>query len=151
MHFLSPAILEFVANGRVQGPEGNRDPHMAPHGVYPCVADDSWIAITCATEEQWRSLSDLMGRPELARDSRFAMLDARIVNQDALDHIIADWTSNVDANVNLNRSLSQVAFRQARPRAATICIMILNWHIAAISSKLSIRELARFQSKRRRI
>jgi crotonobetainyl-CoA:carnitine CoA-transferase CaiB-like acyl-CoA transferase len=82
MHFLSPAILEFVANGRVQGPQGNRDPHMAPHGVYPCVADDSWIAIACATEEQWRTLSDLMGRPELARDSRFATLDARIVNQD---------------------------------------------------------------------
>jgi benzylsuccinate CoA-transferase BbsF subunit len=61
MHFLSPAILEFVANGRVQGPQGNRDPHMAPHGVYPCVADDSWIAIACATEEQWRTLSDLMG------------------------------------------------------------------------------------------
>ena len=61
MHFLSPAILEFVANGRVQGPQGNRDPHMAPHGVYPCAADDSWIAIACATEEQWRTLSDLMG------------------------------------------------------------------------------------------
>jgi benzylsuccinate CoA-transferase BbsF subunit len=61
MHFLSPAILEFVANGHVQGPQGNRDPHMAPHGVYPCVADDSWIAIACATEEQWRTLSDLMG------------------------------------------------------------------------------------------
>jgi hypothetical protein len=29
-----------------------------------------------------RTLSDLMGRPELARDSRFATLDARIVNQD---------------------------------------------------------------------
>jgi crotonobetainyl-CoA:carnitine CoA-transferase CaiB-like acyl-CoA transferase len=98
MHFLSSAILDFVANARVQGPEGNRDPHMAPHGVYPCVADDSWIAIVCATEEQWRALSDLMGRPELARDLRFAALDARILNQDALDHIIADWTSNVDAN-----------------------------------------------------
>ena len=61
MHFLSPAILDFVANGRVQGPEGNRDPHMAPHGAYPCLADDSWIAIACATEEQWRTLSDLMG------------------------------------------------------------------------------------------
>jgi crotonobetainyl-CoA:carnitine CoA-transferase CaiB-like acyl-CoA transferase len=99
MHFLSPAFLDFVANGRVQGPEGNRDPLMAPHGVYPCAADDSSIAIACVTEEQWRALSELMGRPELARDPRFVAFDARILNQDALDQIIADWTSNSNANV----------------------------------------------------
>jgi crotonobetainyl-CoA:carnitine CoA-transferase CaiB-like acyl-CoA transferase len=98
MHLLSPVILDFVANGRVQGPEGNRDMHMAPHGVYPCAADDSWIAIACVTEDQWRTLTGLMGRPELARDSRFAGLDARILNQDALDRIVADWTSNFNAN-----------------------------------------------------
>jgi crotonobetainyl-CoA:carnitine CoA-transferase CaiB-like acyl-CoA transferase len=97
MHFLGPVILDFVANGRVQGPAGNRDMHMAPHSVYPCAADDSWIAIACVTENQWRTLSDLMGRPELARDSRFATLDARMLNQDALDSIVADWTSSFDA------------------------------------------------------
>jgi crotonobetainyl-CoA:carnitine CoA-transferase CaiB-like acyl-CoA transferase len=51
------------------------------------------------TEEQWRALSELMGRPELARDPRFVAFDARILNQDALDQIIADWTSNSNANV----------------------------------------------------
>lgn len=98
MHFLSPAILDFAANGRVHGPQGNRDPYMSPHGVYPCAVDDSWIAIACATEAQWRALVELMGRAELVRDSRFAAVDVRILNRDALDHIVADWTHNFNAN-----------------------------------------------------
>jgi crotonobetainyl-CoA:carnitine CoA-transferase CaiB-like acyl-CoA transferase len=98
IHFLSPAILEFVANGRVQKPEGNRDRYIAPHGVYPGAADDSWIAIACVTDEQWRALIELIGRAELTHDSRFATLDARILGQDTLDHIIADWTRNFSAS-----------------------------------------------------
>ena len=43
-------------------------------------------------------LSDLMKRPELAGDLLYATFDARILNQGALDYIIADWTSDFDAN-----------------------------------------------------
>jgi crotonobetainyl-CoA:carnitine CoA-transferase CaiB-like acyl-CoA transferase len=104
IHLLSPVILEFVANGRAQGPAGNRDLQMAPHGVYPCAGDDSWIAIACVREDHWQTLIDLMRRPELGSDSRFATLDARILNQDALDRILADWTGNFNAN-NLESKL----------------------------------------------
>jgi crotonobetainyl-CoA:carnitine CoA-transferase CaiB-like acyl-CoA transferase len=97
IHFLAPALLDFVANGRVQGPAGNRDLLMAPHGVYPCAANDSWIAIACANNDQWQRLCDLMGQPDLARDSRFSTLDARLPNQDSLDQIIANWTGALDA------------------------------------------------------
>lgn len=96
MHFLAPAILEFTANGRVQGPDGDRDRFMAPHGVYPCAGEDSWIAIACATEEHWSSLCALMERDELARDTRFASLEMRFANQETLDPIVAEWTHHFE-------------------------------------------------------
>ena len=65
MHFLSPALLDFIANDYVQTSLGNRDRHLAPHGVYPCAGEDSWIAIACTTDEQWNVLCELMGSSEM--------------------------------------------------------------------------------------
>ena len=55
LHFLGPALLDYTVNGRVQGATGNRDPHLAPHGVYPAAGTDRWVAIVVQTEEQWQS------------------------------------------------------------------------------------------------
>ena len=34
------AILDYQKNGRVMGPQGNRDPLMVPHNVYRCAGED---------------------------------------------------------------------------------------------------------------
>lgn len=93
MHFLTPAVLDYNINGHVQGPEGNSDRHMAPHGVYPSAGEDQWVAIAVRDDEQWRSLCDVMKQPELASDERFASLESRLANQDELDTILSGWTS----------------------------------------------------------
>jgi crotonobetainyl-CoA:carnitine CoA-transferase CaiB-like acyl-CoA transferase len=106
MHFLAPALLDYIANRYVQTPEGNRDQHSAPHGVYPCVEEDTWIAIACATQEQWLALCALIdGRPKpsategtLASDVRFMDLGERIRNQHRLDNIISGWTRSFEAS-----------------------------------------------------
>ncbi len=97
MPFLSPALLDFNANGNVQTPDGKRDRYFAPHGVYPCAGDDSWIAIVCTTDVQWSALSELIGHDELSRDSRFARLADRLKNQDVLDTVIGEWSRSFDA------------------------------------------------------
>jgi len=96
MHFLAPAMLDFTANGNVLEPSGNRDPYIAPHGVYPCAGNDSWIAIACETEQQWRSLADLLDQPRLTASSS-AQLATRQSAEDDIDNIISKWTSNFDA------------------------------------------------------
>lgn len=92
VHFLAPALLEYVINGRVQSREGNRDRNMAPHGVYPCAGDDTWLAIAVTDGIAWRALCDVIGRPDAAADERYGSLARRIAAHDEIDAMIEAWT-----------------------------------------------------------
>jgi crotonobetainyl-CoA:carnitine CoA-transferase CaiB-like acyl-CoA transferase len=92
------AMLDWQANHRAFSRQGNRHPFdaAAPHGAYPCVGTDRWLAIDCRTDGEWRSLARVAGQPGWTDDPSFATLDARIRNQDTLDELIADWTRTRD-------------------------------------------------------
>jgi crotonobetainyl-CoA:carnitine CoA-transferase CaiB-like acyl-CoA transferase len=86
-------VLDHSANGRVWRRTGNRSPYVpaAPHGAYPCLGEDRWIAIVCFDDADFAALDRLAGRGWGA-DARFASLAARLAHQDALDAAVADWT-----------------------------------------------------------
>ena len=67
---------------------GNRHPQMAPHGVYRCAGEDSWLALACRDDGDWRALCRLLGG---ALDSDWD-LDARRRHHDAIDRAIEAWT-----------------------------------------------------------
>ena len=98
MHFLSPALLDYAVNGRVQGGEGNNDREIAPHGVYPASGEDRWVAIAATTDAQWQALCEEMGQPELASDSRYATAEARLAAREELDAIVGAWTADREMN-----------------------------------------------------
>jgi crotonobetainyl-CoA:carnitine CoA-transferase CaiB-like acyl-CoA transferase len=98
LHFLAPALLDCAANGRMEQGVGNADPNYAPHGVYPALGDDRWIAIACKTDEQWRSLCTAMNRAGLVHDESFATVAARQSNRVRLDEIISEWTRGLTAH-----------------------------------------------------
>jgi crotonobetainyl-CoA:carnitine CoA-transferase CaiB-like acyl-CoA transferase len=75
---------------------GNRDPFCAPQGIYPCAGEHRWIGMTVQSDRQWEALADLIGRPELAVDSRFKTVEDRFSNHDELDGLITGWTSGQD-------------------------------------------------------
>ncbi|MCH7652241.1 MAG: CoA transferase [Chloroflexi bacterium] len=91
-------ILGFQLTGENPSNLGNRHPTFSPQGVYPCRGDDSWIAISVTSDEGWTALCRVMGREELAADSRYADLLSRCENHDELDEIISAWTRVSDAN-----------------------------------------------------
>ena len=91
LHFLAPAVLDYTANRRVAQRQGNRDPHAAPHGCYPCQGDDRWVAIAVSSDEEWKALVEAMGNPEWAEG--FATVQARKKSEDDLDSLVASWTS----------------------------------------------------------
>ena len=94
LHFLTPALLDCAANGRVQKGMGNRDLNIAPNGAYPVAGEDSYIAIACETDEQWRVLCELI--PGLAPADDLAEPGQRLDRQDELDARIAEFTRAQD-------------------------------------------------------
>ncbi|MEA2648083.1 MAG: hypothetical protein QOG61_518 [Candidatus Binataceae bacterium] len=102
MDLLAEGILEYTMNDREPERVGNRDPHMAPHGIFKCldlpekildVTIDQWVSIVCADDAEWGRLARAIGKAGLSTDARFKTLAARKQNEDALEAIITEWTS----------------------------------------------------------
>lgn len=97
-----PALLDYTINGRPlrrKGmPNSNRSqwPRMAPHGIYPALGDDAWIAIACRDELDWVALCGVVAEP-WCDDACFAGLDSRLAYEDELDQRLAGWTRQGDA------------------------------------------------------
>ena len=98
LHFLGPALLDCTVNGVMQERIGNRDLNFAPHGVYPALGADRWIALAVETEAQWEALCMVMGCPDWQPDARFATTAGRLVHQDELDATVAAWTVKREAS-----------------------------------------------------
>lgn len=97
IQFLVPPLLDYVANGRELCRMGNRDPHAAPHGVYPCKGEDRWCCIAVSTEEEWQAFCNVLGCPEWTKDPKFTTFLARKENEDELDRLVAEWTQDFTA------------------------------------------------------
>ena len=94
--FIAPYLLDYVANGRILGPQGNSHPVDAPHAAYPAAGDDHWVALSCSTDQQWLALCDEMGRADLAADSGLASAAGRKTREEELNEIIGAWTADQD-------------------------------------------------------
>ena len=92
--FLTTPILDYTVNGNIMQRNGNKVTFAVPHNAYPCHGDDRWCAITVFTDDEWESLCQVIGKPELLTDSKFATFDARKDNEDELDKIISGWSAN---------------------------------------------------------
>jgi formyl-CoA transferase len=62
------------------------------HGGGP----NDYLFIMATTPRMWQSLCDVIGRPELAKDSRFERQTDRLKNKDELYSIIEAWTMQHD-------------------------------------------------------
>lgn len=67
-------------------------PNVAPSNVYP-TKDGAWILIAANQDTVFARLAKAMGRPELARDERYATHGARGERQVELDALVAEFTS----------------------------------------------------------
>jgi crotonobetainyl-CoA:carnitine CoA-transferase CaiB-like acyl-CoA transferase len=105
LQFLGPELLAYELDGRVATRAGNRHRDLAPHGVFPCLPEpdrarrypdggsgaEGWVAISCADDEQWRSLVALTGLPH---EDRWATLPGRRADEDRIEALLASWTAS---------------------------------------------------------
>ncbi len=100
MHFLTPTLLDYSTNGRVQGRRGNSQPAAAPHGIYPCRLEDGassevegWCAISVFNDDQWHALCKVMNNPGWTSSPEFGTMLGRLHSSGDLDSLIASWTA----------------------------------------------------------
>ncbi|WP_420443628.1 CoA transferase [Candidatus Poriferisodalis sp.] len=105
LQFLAPELADYADSGTVASRNGNRNPDVAPQGVYPCKGDDRWCAITIADDAQWKTLVELMGAPQWAQAPELSSLEGRLAAHDAIDDEISAWTVTQEA-VKLERLLA---------------------------------------------
>lgn len=67
---------------------GNKLTEYVPYGVFSTA--DSPLAVVVVTDDHWQRLCDVIDRPELADDDRFATVDARRENRDELEDVLTD-------------------------------------------------------------
>ncbi|MDX6395759.1 MAG: hypothetical protein QOJ73_6822 [Streptosporangiaceae bacterium] len=103
MFIVGDTILKYTSLGEVQGRVGNGTGSASPRGIYQA-ADGAWLSIAASNEVIARRLFKAMGRPELSDDPRFATNQARMANNDAIQHEVTAWVA-------------------ARPRADTLKIL----------------------------
>ena len=93
-------ILEWSAYGRRMERMGNRAPEAAPQGLYPCAGSapgvEQWLALSIASDAQWRALVALLGAPAWARDPALATHAGRRAAHDAIDVPLRAWLATRD-------------------------------------------------------
>jgi itaconate CoA-transferase len=79
-----------------QEPVGMGSPAVAPYGAYR-TADGHSVVLGTTNDREWRRLArDIIDRPDLADDERFATTVARVANRALLDEAIGGWCARHD-------------------------------------------------------
>jgi crotonobetainyl-CoA:carnitine CoA-transferase CaiB-like acyl-CoA transferase len=78
------AFLDGTPPGRL----GNAHPNIVPYETFETA--DLPIAVAVGSERQWRRLCEVLGRPELVADPRFASNGDRVANRGELRPILAE-------------------------------------------------------------
>ena len=98
VHFLAPQAVDHLTHGTVPRALGNRDPDMAPHGVYRAFGDDRWVAIAVEDDRQWQALCEAAGLDTLGADAGLRSLAGRKAGEDRIDAALSAWTERHTAD-----------------------------------------------------
>ncbi|RZL81052.1 MAG: CoA transferase [Rhodococcus sp. (in: high G+C Gram-positive bacteria)] len=85
------ALNQVLHTGVEPQPVGMGSPMVAPYGAYP-TADGLTAVLGTTSDREWRRLAtDLLDRPDLTEDPRFAHNDDRVRARTDLDEIVGAW------------------------------------------------------------
>ena len=97
---LGPQAARYLIEGEKRPRLGNRSENSAPRNIYP-TSDGKWVAISASTQPMYERLARALGREDIIADERFSNNETRVVNQDALDKIVADAIAKRSCDENM--------------------------------------------------
>jgi crotonobetainyl-CoA:carnitine CoA-transferase CaiB-like acyl-CoA transferase len=80
----------YAKTGFVRERMGADTVNAVPHSHYE-TADGRWIALACSSDKMFGRLATAMGQPDLASDSRYATMAARLEQRDDVNAMVAAW------------------------------------------------------------
>lgn len=75
---------------------GSAHPNIAPYGTPYATADGPPLVLAVGTDQQFAALCDIIDRPDLADDARFATNAQRVEHREALDRVLEDRFAHFD-------------------------------------------------------
>ncbi|WP_299132174.1 CoA transferase [uncultured Amaricoccus sp.] len=79
---LHPHLPNYYLSGKVAAPAGSAHPNICPYDSFATGTQPIFLAV--GNNRQFATLCDMIGRPDLPEDERFAANSQRIANRDAL-------------------------------------------------------------------
>jgi crotonobetainyl-CoA:carnitine CoA-transferase CaiB-like acyl-CoA transferase len=98
LSLVGDGVLASSVSGTAPARHGNRSDDYAPQGVYRGEGDDTWLALTVTTDDDWRALVDLLADDDVAR-LRDASIGERVAEHDRIDAAIARWSASLPPGV----------------------------------------------------
>jgi crotonobetainyl-CoA:carnitine CoA-transferase CaiB-like acyl-CoA transferase len=94
-------IVTWSAYGTLLERAGDRGAPGAPQGVYACVGDEQWVALSVTNDDEWRALVEVLGDTSWAGDPDLATGAGRRARHDEIDAHLGEWfaTRNRDDTV----------------------------------------------------
>ena len=112
---LGSLLMSGIVDGTRPQRLGNRSTSMAPQGCYRCAGEDEWCAISVNNDEQWRALTDALGKPAWSRNPGFDSLAGRLTQHDEIDRGVEEWTTTMPA-IDVERRLQDAGVPCERMR-----------------------------------
>lgn len=100
---MGTSLVRATETGHFPTPIGNTHPAMSPHGVFPCLGPDRWVAVAVRGDADWPGLCETIGRPEWVDDTRFRTAGARRDHESEIADAISAWTAPLPAEVVAER------------------------------------------------
>lgn len=89
--WMTANISNYAADGDPGGRFGSGVAIIVPHRAYP--AADGYLVVSAANDRLFARLCEALGRPEWAKDEKFATNAGRLKNREEIDGLIADRLS----------------------------------------------------------
>jgi formyl-CoA transferase len=94
--------MVYQRRGEIGTRTGNRVKRVSPGDAFQ-TADGRWVHISASGDVAWQRLAEVMQRPDLLADPRFATTQSRDEHNDELLPIVAAWAGTMTADALVER------------------------------------------------
>jgi succinyl-CoA:(S)-malate CoA-transferase subunit B len=92
--FLDEFAAVYSKTGYVRERNGTETDSSVPHSHY-ATGDGKWVAIACTNDKMFQRFVRVIGNPELADEERFGTRKKRVVEREAINRLVTQWTTSL--------------------------------------------------------